>query len=37
MTDDWVLVSTLPKGKYRVVETDEGWEVYAHDTHGAFY
>ena len=33
---DWVLTATLPKGKYLVVETEDDWEVYSHDDHGAF-
>jgi hypothetical protein len=28
MSDDWVVLAMLPRTKYRVVETEEGWEVY---------
>jgi hypothetical protein len=31
------LIATLPSNKYRVVETENGWEVYGDDTHGAFF
>jgi hypothetical protein len=26
--DDWVVLAMLPRTKYRVVETANGWEVY---------
>jgi hypothetical protein len=34
--NDEVRVAHLPRGKYRVVETDDGWDVFAVDDHGAF-
>ena len=33
---DWVLAASVPKSKYAVVATDDGWDIYTPDDHGAF-
>lgn len=34
--EEWVAVVSLPRDRYRVRETADGWEVLTKDDHGAF-
>lgn len=34
--EGWVMGAQFPKGKYLIIETDEGWDLYHEDDHGSF-
>lgn len=35
--ENWIQITFIPKEKYMVIETDEGYEIFMEDDHGAFF